>query len=196
MDCQKPGNFVLSDSHHPILYQILSFLTKYLLTSSLHLHLCCLCLVKILFLRSASSSPVSFYCFPFSHVTAKVILQKCKIKVIFHCPQDRVKTSALSRLVTHYLAPASLLLFLPPSPQTPCSGQLRDGLIILCNTFISWFCALLAVPTVRSVLLPTYNQPSKLLHILQGQSDQMSPPEVFFPHQMRHITVEMFVPMF
>lgn len=84
-------------------------------------------------------------------MSAEVILPKCKMNLTFHCLQDRVETSELSVLITHYWATTSLVPF-PPFP-TLYSGQMRCGLAVLSNAFISGdSVSSLSIPTVRSVL--------------------------------------------
>lgn len=101
-------------------------------------------------------------------MAAKVIFQKYKVNSFLkNCLQDRVKTSELSILIMHYLGVASLVLS-PPLP-TLFSRPLKFSLFSTTHLSFMILCPSLTVPTVRSVLLPTYNKPSKLLLILQGQ---------------------------
>lgn len=64
-------------------------------------------------------------------MTAKIILQKCKIN-IFHHLQDRVKASELSIPITHDLAAASLVPLLRSRPVF----QAHEVLTVLLSAFI------------------------------------------------------------
>lgn len=122
-------------------------------------------------------------------MTSKVILQKYKIN-IFHCLHDRVKASVLSIPISHYLAGSLVPLPLLP---TLCSRQMRYLPFSISQLSFMIPCPSLTVPMVRSVLIPLYNWPSKLLLIHQGQ---------LRCHIGKHssliksVTVELFRPIF
>lgn len=110
-----------------------------------------------------SFHPVSSHCITGSQMTAKVVFQKHKLNIIFHCLQDWVKTSEFN--TDHALF--GCCFFFPISTPHPVF-QADEVLTILYSTFIfNGPVPFPTVPTVWNVLTPTYLS-TKLLLILQG----------------------------
>lgn len=140
--------------------------------------------VSVSCVTEASSLPISFHCIIFSHMTAKVMPQKSK-GIIFHCLQGRVKTSELSILIMHCLTLASFShLHSHPVFQADEVLTVLSAHLLLMVPGPS-----LTVPTPRSVLRLTYNLPSKLLLILQGQLTCRSGK----PSLIKSVTVRSFI---
>lgn len=94
---------------------------------------------------------------------AKVVFQKYKLNIIFHCLQDWVKTSEFN---TDHVLFGCCFLF-PISTPHPVF-QADEVLTILYSTFIfNGLVPFPTVPTVWNVLTPTYLS-VKLFLILQG----------------------------
>lgn len=88
-------------------------------------------------------------------MTAKVVFQKYKVNIIFHCLQDRVRTSEFS---TDHALFGCCFRF-PISTPHPVF-QADEVLTVLCSTFIfNGSGPFPTVPTVWNVLTPTYHLP-------------------------------------